>query len=106
MGIRTLSKTEFRDILNGAVILGNGGGGPMSSGQALLKEVLSSPNPVNVVDPFTDVADDETMAGVFFHSTVDQAPAARMDVTSAVHAFNALNEIKRKTTGRDFSYVL
>jgi DUF917 family protein len=106
MATQTLSKTDLRDILNGAVILGNGGGGPMSSGQALLKQVLSSPNPVRTVDPYEDVADQDTMAGVFFHSTVDQAPAARMDVDSAVHAFNALNEIERNASGRDFAYVL
>jgi DUF917 family protein len=106
MALKTLSEQDLADILNGAVIYGSGGGGPMAAGQGILNDILKLNRLPVIADPSTDVDDDDTMAVPFFHSSVNAAPDIPIEVGEAISAFKELSKISRELSGRDFSFVL
>lgn len=106
MALTTLTEQAIQDILNGAVILGSGGGGPMAAGVGIMQAVLAAGTPVRIADPHADVDDDDTMAVAFFHSTVNAAPDIPIEIGEAVQAFKALSDLDQARTGRDFSFIL
>jgi DUF917 family protein len=106
MALQTLSKTDLNDILNGAVILASGGGGPVSSGQQLLADVLAHKKPVQIADPFTDVPDDATMAVAFFHSPIYMPPNVKIEFSDATTSFQALNKVQQSAGQKPFSFLL
>ncbi len=89
--MRTLSKTELTDILNGAAILGSGGGGPKDIGQQAIDYIMMDPSKqIHIADPEEDVGDKQLMAV----SAAVGSPAAAQDFPLDVAglAFRNLNE--------------
>lgn len=106
MALQTLSKTDLNDILNGAVILASGGGGPVSSGRQLLADVLAHKNPVKIADPYADVPDDATMAVAFFHSPIYMPPNVKIEFGDATRSFQALSKVQQAAGKKPFSFLL
>jgi DUF917 family protein len=104
--MRTLSRIDLEDILDGACILGSGGGGPRSLGQQLMTYLASLSNPVRLADPLTDVGDDEVMAVSAAVGSPEAAAQGQFPHDVATIAFDALNQLQRPASGRDFAYVL
>jgi uncharacterized protein len=100
---RALTKQDLYDILNGACILGCGGGGPLTLGKQLLAEVIPK-GTVHLIDPKA-VGDDELMAiAAGVGSPLAATAGFPFDV---VHiAFKALDQIQSKLSGKSFSFVL
>jgi hypothetical protein len=106
MALQTLSKTDLNDILNGAVILASGGGGPVSSGRLLLADVLAHQKPVQIADPMKDVPDDATMAVAFFHSPIYMPPNVKIQFDDATRSFQALSKVQQAAGKKPFSFLL
>lgn len=104
--MRTLSRTDLEDILDGACILGSGGGGPRSLGQQLVSYLASLSNPIRLADPLADVGDDDVMAVSAAVGSPEAAAQGRFPLDVAAMAFDALNQLQRPGSGRDFAYVL
>jgi uncharacterized protein len=100
----TLDEQALLDIVNGACILGSGGGGPLVLGQEMAR-ALSAPGAaaVRVADP-DQVPDDAEMAiSAAFGSPDAASDAPVRELTEvAVGAFDALAQATRKT----FTHVL
>jgi len=98
-----LSEQDLYDILNGACILGCGGGGPLTLGQQLLVQVIQK-GPVNLIDP-ASVGDDEIMAiAAGVGSPLAAAEGFPFDVAHI--AFKTLDKIQSQLSGKSFSFVL
>jgi hypothetical protein len=94
-----LTTQQLGYILNGACVLGSGGGGPYSVGQQVLKYIGN--RPVNLVAP-ANVPDGSSMAVSAFVGSPDAAAGQTLDFGVATAAFNALS----KNLNTPFSYVL
>src|SRR5438445_10454576 len=95
--IRTVQQLEY--ILNGACILGSGGGGPYTVGQQVLKYIGN--RPVNLVSA-ASVPDACSMAVSAFVGSPDAAANQVLDFGVATTAFNALS----KAVNTPFACVL
>lgn len=104
--MRTLSQIDLEDILDGACILGSGGGGPRSLGKQLVKYLASLSNPIRLADPLTDVGDDDVMAVSAAVGSPEAAAKGQFPYDVAVIAFDALDQLQRPSSGRDFACVL
>lgn len=98
-----LTNQDLYDILNGACILGSGGGGPYTLGQQLLKQVIQK-GTVELIDPKT-VGDDELTA-IAAGVGSPLAAAGGFPFDAAYIAFQELDNIQSKTSGKNFSCVL
>jgi DUF917 family protein len=94
-----LTIQQLNYILNGACIMGSGGGGPYTVGQQVLKYIGN--RPVYLV-PTASVADNFSMAVSAFVGSPDAAANQVLDFSVAATAFNALS----KTVNTPFAYVL
>jgi hypothetical protein len=94
-----LSVQQLNYILNGATIMGSGGGGPYSVGQQVLQYIGT--RPVNLV-PASIVPDNYYTAVSAFVGSPDAAANQVLDFSVAATAFNALS----KTVGFYFPCVL
>lgn len=100
----TLDKQALLDIVNGACILGSGGGGPRTLGEAMAEKLgEAGSKPVRVVEP-ESVPDDAHMAISAAFGSPDAASQATPASLSAVavDAYDALSE----ATGTPFTHVL
>jgi uncharacterized protein len=96
---QTLNATQLGYILNGACILGSGGGGPVSVGQQVLQQIGN--RPVTLVSP--DSVDPSLWTAVSaFVGSPDAAASQQLNFSVATSAFNALAGIVNQT----FSCVL
>ena len=98
-----LNKQDLYDILNGACILGCGGGGPLTLGEQLLAQVIQK-GTVTLIDP-KSVGDDELMA-IAAGVGSPLAATAGFPFDVAHIAFKALDKIQSKTSGKSFGCVL
>lgn len=99
---RALGQQELNDILNGACMLGAGGGGPLQIGQELLQAILEMGKPVLVEDP-ADVPDEARMAVVAVEGSPAGAEAnGPFPWDIAVTAVTQLGELLKQ----DFQYLL
>jgi hypothetical protein len=97
---RPLSTDDLWNILNGACILGCGGGGPLALGKLLLEEVIKK-GTVYLADPVKDVGDSDLMAiAAGIGSPLAAEQGFPFDV--ATIAVNGLE----KQVGKTFSFVL
>lgn len=83
-------------ILNGVTLLGSGGGGSISEGQALIKQIISVASTVNFVAP-SDLATTDTAAPVSFIG----APSGGLentDFSPVTNAFDGLKAAYNKAT--------
>lgn len=55
---RELDEQDLRDVLDGAALLGSGGGGPRAMGECMIDAILACGEPVRVVAP-QDLRDDD-----------------------------------------------
>ena len=60
--MKELSQQDLEDIVNGATIMGSGGGGPVEIGERTVTELVEWGQPVQLVSP-DEVDDDALMAG-------------------------------------------
>lgn len=95
----TLTTQQLGYILNGACIMGSGGGGPYSVGQEVLKYIGS--RPVKLTTP-ADVPDNSSTAVSAFVGSPDAAANQVLDFSVAATAFNALS----KAVNTPFASVL
>jgi uncharacterized protein len=97
---RTLTQSDLEDILNGACILGAGGGGPYALGKALLDGIVKHGAPVRLAEPadMPRTASTAVAAGV----GSPEAAASGFPFDAATRAFDALAEGRPEP----FSYVL
>ncbi len=98
-GATVLTTQQLGYILNGACILGSGGGGPYTVGQQVLKYIGT--RPVNLV-PASAVPDNYFTAVSAFVGSPDAAANQVLDFSVAATAFNALS----KTVNAYFPCVL
>lgn len=102
---RKLGERELRDIVNGACILGCGGGGPLSIGLQILEELLKQGKPVLLADPSSiDAA--ATMAVSADVGSPDAASGGGFDFGAAPIAYGVLDALQQHAGWKPFSYVL
>lgn len=94
-----LTTQQLGYILNGACIMGSGGGGPFPIGQQVLKYIGN--RPVNLVSA-ANVPDTNSMAVSAFVGSPDAAANQVLDFGVATTAFNALS----KAVNTQFACVL
>ena len=94
-----LSVQQLNYILNGACIMGSGGGGPYTVGQQVLQYIGT--RPVNLIPASIVPAGYYTAVSAFVGSP-DAAANQVLDFSVAATAFNALSEI----VGATFPCVL
>src|SRR5216683_2543927 len=94
-----LTIQQLNYVLNGACIMGSGGGGPYTVGQQVLKYIGN--RPVYLV-PTASVPDNLSMAVSAFVGSPDAAANQALDFSVAATAFTALSN----AVGKPFSYVL
>jgi DUF917 family protein len=94
-----LGPEQLGYILNGACILGSGGGGPISVGQQVIQQIGN--HPVTLVSADSVSATAMTAVSAFVGSP-DAAANQELNFSVATSAFNALARNVNKT----FSYVL
>src|SRR5260370_25209374 len=90
---------QLNYILNGACIMGSGGGGPYPVGKQVLKYIG---NRTVYLVPAISVPDNVSMAVRAFVGSPDAAANQVLDFSGATTAFNALS----KTVNVPFGYVL
>lgn len=90
--MKTLSHDDLRRILDGATILGSGGGGPKSIGEQFLKYLIKQP-PVKMVDPKELKKDQWVAVGAGVGSPLAAASNFPTDVPKV--AFQALDKMLR-----------
>jgi DUF917 family protein len=101
---KPLSTDDLYAILNGACILGCGGGGPLSLGTSLLKKVIEK-GTVYLVDPSSDLPDDAlTAIAAGVGSPLAAAQGFPFDCASI--AFRALDDRQFAASGKHLSFVL
>ena len=100
---RVLKEQELRDILNGACILGCGGGGPLSIGSAILDDILKLGAPVLLADP-ASIAPDATMAVSADVGSPNAASGGAFDFGAATVAYDVLDGLQK--VGKPFTHVL
>jgi uncharacterized protein len=103
---RTLGAIDLEDILNGATILGSGGGGPYALGKQIVEYLVKQPQPVMLADPDTDVADTQTMAVSAAVGSPVAIGSGSFPMDIAAGAFKQLQSLLQPTTGQAFSFVL
>lgn len=89
----TLSNDDLKRLLDGATILGSGGGGPKSIGEQFLKYLLKQP-PVTVIDPKTLTKDQWVAVGAGVGSPLAAASDFPIDVPKI--AFQTLDKTLRQ----------
>lgn len=95
-----LSATDLQDLVNGAALLGSGGGGSLAIGQQIIRTLSGSA--ASLIEP-GDVPADGQMAVTSFFG--DPAMLARLNINYGsliAAAFEALQDVKQTT----FSFVL
>src|SRR6266567_460534 len=95
-----LTMQQLNYILDGACIMGSGGGGPYTVGQQVLKKYIGN-RQVYLV-PTAAVPDNVSMAVSAFVGSPDAAANQALDFSVAATAFTALSN----AVGKPFSYVL
>ncbi|HEX9255428.1 MAG TPA: DUF917 domain-containing protein [Candidatus Angelobacter sp.] len=95
-----LTIQQLNYILDGACIMGSGGGGPYTVGQQVLKKYIGN-RQVYLV-PTAAVPDNVSMAVSAFVGSPDAAANQALDFSVAATAFTALSN----AVGKPFSYVL
>lgn len=103
---RQLSTQDLNDLLNGACILGSGGGGPLTIGSQIIAYLEGLGAPVLLADPDSDVADDQTMAVSAVAGSPDAAGDGSFPMEIAGLAFDALNTLRSAQGDGDFAFVL
>lgn len=96
---QVLTQQQLQWILNGACILGSGGGGPYSIGQQVLAQIGNSP--VSLM-PLSDVQPGQWAAVSAFVGSPDAAANQQINFSVATTAWYALEGV----TGNQFGFVL
>ncbi|AXC14813.1 hypothetical protein ACPOL_5565 [Acidisarcina polymorpha] len=101
---KPLSTDDLHAILNGACILGCGGGGPLSLGSSLLTQIIQQ-GTVYLADPINDLPDDAlTAIAAGVGSPLAASEGFPFDVASI--AFKSLDDRQAAASGKHFSFVL
>src|SRR4051794_39677205 len=98
-----LTEQDLRDILDGACILGAGGGGPFPLGEHLLEGILQAKHLVELVAPDTVPADARLAVAAGVGSP--DAAASGFPFDAATHAWDALDARQQPGSGRALSHV-
>src|SRR4051794_355204 len=99
-----LDAQDLRDILDGACILGAGGGGPYPLGESLLEGVLSAKHPVELVA--VDAVPADARLAVAAGVGSPDAASSGFPFDAATHAWDALDARQQPVSGRLLSHVL
>jgi DUF917 family protein len=102
---RPLSEQDLWDLLNGACILGSGGGGPLSIGEGIVRDILAQKKPVLLAE-VGSIAGDATMAVSADVGSPDAASGGGFDYDAASVAFGVLSDLLKPKSGVDLAYVL
>jgi hypothetical protein len=100
---RRLNQQNLYDLLNGACILGCGGGGPLSLGKQLLHQVIQTGH-VELIDPGS--VDDYKLMAITAGVGSPLAATKNFPFDVAHIAFQELDRIQSKTSGKSLSFVL
>jgi DUF917 family protein len=103
--VRALTEQDLWDLLNGACLLGSGGGGPLSIGKGIVADIVKLGKPVLLADP-ASIDPKATMAVSADVGSPDAATGGDFDYGAATIAFGVLNDLLKPKTGVDLSYVL
>jgi DUF917 family protein len=101
MFMRALSTQDLNDLLNGACILGSGGGGPLTIGAAMVKDIETFQTPVQLAD-VTDVPATAQMAVSAYVGSPDAAASGNLNLDVGARAWDILAGFQNTA----FSYVL
>ncbi len=99
--MRTLSSQDLNDLLNGACILGSGGGGPLTIGAEMIKDILKISNTVQLAEP-SEIDGSAQMAVSAYVGSPDASNSADLDFAVGARAFDILADYQKTT----LSYVL
>lgn len=102
--MRTLSVQEMNDILNGAVILSSGGGGPYALGEQLLNYIINSGKLPTLADPQNDLYPTATCTVVISVGAAD-APLGNDPVGAAVQGIQQMNALL-SSQGRQVNFIV
>jgi DUF917 family protein len=100
----SLSSQDLDDVLDGACILGAGGGGPYSLARQLRDDIVSTGKPVVLAAPAT--IPDDARAAVSAGVGSPIAASAGFPFDAATRAFERLDAIQQQQSGRPFTHVL
>lgn len=100
--MRTLNHADLQDLLDGACLLGSGGGGPRSLGQQVIDHAKERGTEVRVADPLDDVGDGEWMAVSAAVGSPEAMGSGRFPLNVVTSAFGTLEQRRNAK----FAYIL